>query len=313
MSTFKYLIRRLFYVIPVLMGVSLIIFMLFNIVAGDPTVVLLGKHATAQQMAELRHELGLDKNILLQYLDVLKSTFTFDFGRSWKSKQQIFEMIKGGAYASFTCTVPAFFITTAASIGIAMCSAFYHRSALDAFLIMLCIVMTSISGLAYILFGQWFLAYKLGWFEISGYEYGFPNFIPFVLLPIIIWIPLNLGPGVRFYRTIFLDEMNQDYVRTANAKGLSNTVLLFKHVLKNAMIPIIANISAEIPTLIMGALLIESFFSIPGLGGIAMQAIFDSDFPVIKAITIVSSVLCVVCNVFTDILYTWVDPRIRLK
>ena len=124
--------------------------------------------------------------------------------------------------------------------------------------------MMSISVLTYILFGQWFFAYKLGWFEISGYEHSFPHFIPYVILPIIIWMTISIGPDVRLYRAIILEEMHQDYVRTAKSKGLTNKILLFKHVLKNAMIPIITNFVIQIPSLILGAILIESFFSIPG-------------------------------------------------
>jgi peptide/nickel transport system permease protein len=153
----------------------------------------------------------------------------------------------------------------------------------------------------------------LGWFEIAGYEYGFPDFLPYIILPAIIWIVLSIGPDVRLYRTIMLDEVHQDYVRTARAKGLSSRMILFKHVLKNAMIPIITNLVIQVPSLILGALLIENFFGIPGLGNITLQAINNSDFPVIKAMTILSSVLYVIFNVITDILYTLVDPRVQLK
>jgi peptide/nickel transport system permease protein len=313
MNIYYYVARRLLYVIPIVLGVSLVIFVLFNLVAGDPTIVLLGKHATVQQMAELRHELGLDRPMLLQYLDIIKSAFTFDFGRSWATKQQIVQMIKGGAYASLTFSVPAFVLSSLAAIAISLAVAFFRGTLLDRALVVTCVIMMSISVLAYILFGQWTFAYKLGWFEIAGYEYGFPDFIPYIILPSIIWIVLSIGPDVRFYRTVMLDEMHQDYVRTAKAKGLSNRAILFKHVLKNAMIPIITNLVIQLPYLILGALLIESFFGIPGLGNITLQAINNSDFPVIKAMTILSAVMYIVFNVLTDVLYTFVDPRIKLK
>ena len=170
----------------------------------------------------------------------------------------------------------------------------------------------SISSLAYILFFQWFFAYELGWFEISGYEEGFPYFIPYVQLPIFIWIILSIGPDVRFFRTIMLDEVYQDYVRTARSKGLSEKMILFKHVLKNALVSIITYVVIQIPFLILGALLLESFFSIPGLGGMTLNAINSNDFPVLKAMTILSAVAYVVFNLVTDILYTIVDPRVRL-
>ena len=309
----KYIIRRLLYLIPVLLGVSLIIFVLFNLVAGDPTAVLLGKNATARQMAELREQLGLNKPLFDQYLDVVKSAFTFDFGRSWATKQEITHMIRQGAYPSMCLTIPAFVISTVLSLVIALVVAFYRGKGIDLFIRFLCIAGVSISALAYILFFQYFFAYKLGWFEISGFEYGFPDFVPYIALPAIIWILLSLGPDVRFFRTVILDEIYQDYVRTARAKGLSEISLLLKHVLRNAMIPIITYVVIQIPSLILGALLLENFFSIPGLGGITLNALNSSDFPVIKAMAILSSVLYMLMSLLTDILYTLADPRVKLS
>lgn len=313
MNIWAYIIRRLLYVIPVLLGVCLIIFVLFNMVSPDPTLIMLGKHASLSQMEELRRELGLDRPWFLQYFDVVKSAFTFEFGRSWSTKQEIIEMIKAGAIPSLTLSVPAFFLSTIISICISLFVAFFRGTMLDKSVVFLCVTMMSISSLAYILFGQWFFAFKLGLFEISGYEFGFPDFVPYVILPILIWVMLGLGPDVRFYRTIILDEIYQDYVRTARAKGLGEKVIMFKHVLKNAMIPIVTYVIIQIPFLILGALLLESFFSIPGLGGITLNAINSSDFPVVKAMTILISVAYILFSVLTDVIYTLVDPRVRLK
>lgn len=313
MHAYTYVIRRLLYVIPILMGVSLLIFLMFNIVAGDPAVMLLGKHATVKQIAELRHELGLDRHWLMQYLDILKSAFTFDFGRSWATKQQITPMIKSGASVSLTLVTPAFIVTSLLAISMALIAAFFRGKLLDRGLVVLSVVMMSISGLAYILFGQWLFAYKLGWFDIAGYEYGFPDFIPYTILPGIILVVLSIGSDVRFYRTVILDELYQDYVRTARAKGLPERLVLFKHVLKNALIPIITNLIMQLPSLLLGTLLVENFFSIPGLGSITLHAINNSDFPVIKAMAILSAVFYLIFNVATDILYTLVDPRIKLS
>jgi peptide/nickel transport system permease protein len=309
----KYIIRRLLYLIPVLLGVSFIIFVLFNLVSGDPTAVLLGKNATARQMAELREQLGLNKPLLDQYFDVVRSAFTFDFGYSWATKQEISQMIIQGAYPSMCLTIPAFIIATILSLLISLVVAFYRGKGIDVFVRVVCIAGQSISALAYILFFQYFFAYQLGWFEISGFEYGFPDFVPFIALPAIIFVLLSLGPDVRFFRTIILDEIYQDYVRTARAKGVSEVVVLLKHVLRNAMIPIITYVVIQIPTLILGALLLESFFSIPGLGGITLNALNSSDFPVIKAMAILSSVLYIILSLVTDILYTFADPRVKLK
>jgi peptide/nickel transport system permease protein len=313
MNTYHYVLRRLLYVVPILIGVSLLIFVLFNIVSGDPTAVLLGKYATPKQMAELKHELGLDKSMFLQYIDILKSVFTFDFGRSWKSKQLISNMISQGALNSLTVTIPTFILVNVIAVIISFGLAFVRGSFLDKAAVFGCVIMMSISALAYILFCQWMLAYKLGIFEICGYESGFPHFIPYIILPVIIGIFLELGHDVRYYRTVVLDEIHQEYVRTAKAKGLAIKIVLFKHVLKNAMIPIVTNTVLQVPNLIMGGILIESFFSIPGFGNIVMQAIYNSDFPVIKATTIVMSVLCILFNVIADVVYNFLDPRIRLK
>jgi peptide/nickel transport system permease protein len=282
-------------------------------VAGDPTAVLLGKHATAKQMVELRHELGLDRSLVSQYFDVVKSAFTFDFGRSWSTKQQISSMIKNGAIPSLTVSFPAFFIATILAISISLLVSYYRGRFIDKAVVFFCVTLMSVSSLVYILFGQWALAYHLGIFEISGYESGFPDFIPYVLLPVLIWVMLSIGPDVRFYRTVMLDEIYQDYVRTARAKGLGEKMILFKHVLKNAMIPIVTFVVIRIPFLILGALLIESFFSIPGLGGITLSAINNNDFPVIKAMTVLSAVAYILFSVITDVIYTLVDPRVRLK
>lgn len=309
----KYILRRLLYTIPVILGVSLIIFVLFNLVSGDPTALLLGKNATAKQMMELREQLGLNKPLWAQYLDVVKSAFTFDFGRSWQSKQEIIHMIRMGAYPSLVLSIPAFAISTILSILISLVVAYYRGRGIDLFIRVMCIAGMSISSLVYILVFQWYFAYSLGWFEISGFEEGFPQFLPYITLPAIIWIVLSLGPDVRFFRTVILDEIYQDYVRTARAKGLSETTILLKHVLRNAMIPIITYVVIQLPFLILGALLLESFFGIPGLGGLTLNALNSSDFPVVKAMAILSSVAYILFGLLTDILYTVADPRVKLK
>ena len=313
MNLWQYILRRVFYIIPTILGVAFIIFVIFNLVAPDPALIMLGKHASVQQINELRQELGLNKPMWAQYLDIVKSAFTFDFGRSWTTKQEILSMIKQGAIPSMTLSIPAFVLSTIISISISLVVSFYRGKWIDKSIVFVCVLLMSITSLAYILFGQWLFAYKLGWFEISGYESGFPDFVPYIILPVILWIILSIGPDVRFYRTVMLDEIYQDYVRTAKAKGLSERVVLFKHVLKNAMIPIITFVVIQIPFLILGALLLESFFSIPGLGGITLNGVYNSDFPVIKAMTILTAMAYIIFSVITDVLYTLVDPRVRLK
>ena len=313
MNLWAYVLRRLLYIIPVILGVCFIVFILFNVFSPDPALLLLGKHATASQIVELRRELGLDRPWFFQYLDIVKSAFTFDFGRSWSTKQDIFYMIKEGAVPSLTLSLPAFLVTLATSLSISLFVAFFRGKIIDKAAVFLCVSLMSISSLAYILFFQWFLGYKQGLFPIAGYESGFPDFLEYIILPLIIWLILSLGPDVRFYRTVILDEIYQDYVRTARAKGVSETIILFKHVLKNAMIPIITSVVIQLPFLILGALLLETFFSIPGLGSMTLEAINSSDFPVIKAMTILSALAYILFSVITDVLYTVVDPRVRLS
>jgi peptide/nickel transport system permease protein len=220
MNLYFYILRRLLYVIPVLLGVCFIIFIIFNVVAPDPAFILLGRHATVEQIATLHHELGLDKPFWSQYFDIVKSAFTFDFGYSWSSKQNIWELIKAGSGPSLSITVPVYVLTTILSIATALLVAFYRGKLIDKAVLIISIAMMSIPSLAYILFSQWFFAYKLGLFEISGYEAGFPNFISYIILPVLIYVVVSIGPDTRFYRAIILDEVYQDYVRTARAKGL---------------------------------------------------------------------------------------------
>jgi peptide/nickel transport system permease protein len=299
--------------IPVLLGVCLIVFVLFNLVAPDPAFILLGKHATQIQIDQLHHELGMDKPFLVQYLDIVKTAFTFDFGYSWSTKQSIIEMIKSGAGPSISVTGPLFVISNIIAISLALLVAFYRGKIVDKVVLLLSIVGLSIPSLAVVLFSQWFFAYYLGWFEISGYERGFPEFVPYVILPVFMYVFISFGSDTRFYRTVILDEVYQDYVRTARSKGLSETVIMFKHVLKNSMIPILTQIIIQIPFLFLGLLFAENFFSIPGLGSMIVNAINNSDFPVIRAMTIISAIGFMTFGLITDILYTMVDPRVRLK
>jgi peptide/nickel transport system permease protein len=313
MNNFAYFIRRLLYLIPVLLGVCLVIYILFNVVAGDPTPILLGKNATAQQMAELRETMGLNRAWYLQYFDIVKSAFTFDFGRSWSTKQQISNMIVSGAGPTLTLTIPAFVISTIFALLTAIIVAYFRGGKVDFFVRVACIVGMSIPSLSYILFMQKYMAYEWGLFEISGYEAGFPNFLPYIILPGIIWIILSVGPDVRFFRTIFLDELYQDYVRTARAKGVSEKVVLLKHVLRNALIPLITYVIIQLPFLILGALLLENFFSIPGIGSMIMNSLNNNDFPVLKALSIIMSVALILFTLLTDFLYTIADPRVKLN
>ncbi|MEK6706419.1 MAG: ABC transporter permease [Candidatus Poribacteria bacterium] len=310
---FEYIVRKLLQTIPTIFGVALIIFILFNLVGGDPTYQMLGKHANQKQIQELRHEYGFDQPKYIQFVQYLKQIVTFDFGRSYATKQPIGKMILRGIGPSLTLAIPAFLLTTFLSVIIGLFVSYFRGTFTDKSVVVACVFGMSLPMLAYILFGQYFLAYKLGWFPISGFEVTFPERFEYVMLPILIWVSVSVGYDVRFYRTAILEEVGQDYVRTARAKGLSEPRVFMKHVLKNSMVPILTNLVIEIPMLILGSFLLESFFGIPGLGSITIDAIHNSDFPIIKAMTTLQALLFIFGNLATDILYTVVDPRVRLK
>lgn len=310
---FVYILRKILSTIPTLFGVALIVFVLFNMVGGDPTYQMLGRHANARQISELRHEYGFDQPKIVQFGEYLKQIVTFDYGRSYATKQPISRMIADGIGPSLTLMIPAFLLTTILSITIGLFAAYFRGRWLDRLVVIFCVFGMSVPMLAYILFGQYFLAFKWGWFPISGFETEWPDRLEYILMPMLLFVVVSLGYNVRFYRTAIVEEVNQDYVRTARAKGLSELKIFFKHVLKNSMVPILTNVVIEIPFLILGAFLLESFFGIPGLGSITIDAVHNSDFPVIKAMTTINAMLFILGNLVTDILYTLVDPRVSLK
>ncbi len=311
MGTF--LVRRILGSIPIIFGVALVVFILFNIVGGDPALMMVGKHATAQQIADIRREYGLDQPLYVQFFHYLKDIITFDFGRSYATRQKISDMILNGIGPSLSLTLPAFFITTVISVILGLLVSYFRGGIIDRVAVILCVIGMSIPSLGYILFGQYYLAYELRMFPISGYDYSFPGRFEYLVLPMILWLLLSVGYDVRFYRTAMLEETTQDYVRTARAKGLSEPRVFFKHVLKNSMVPIVTNVVLEIPLLILGSFLFETFFGIPGLGSITIDALHNSDLPVIKSMAFVMSLLLIFGNIITDIVYALVDPRVKLK
>ncbi len=311
MATF--LVRRILGAIPIIFGVALVVFILFNVVGGDPALMMVGKHATAQQIADIRHEYGLDQPLIIQFFHYLKDIATFDFGRSYATRQKISDMIANGIGPSLSLTLPAFTLTTLVSVALGLLVSYFRGKVIDRVSVILCVIGMSIPSLGYILFGQYYLAYELRWFPISGYDYSFPGRFEYLFLPMILWLMLSIGYDVRFYRTAMLEETTQDYVRTARAKGLSEPKVFFKHVLKNSMVPIVTNVVLEIPLLILGSFLFETFFGIPGLGSITIDALHNSDFPVIKTMAFVTSLLLIFGNIVTDVVYALVDPRVKLK
>ncbi len=310
-----YIIRRLLYTIPIVFGVLLLTFILFNVVGGDVTDQIAGKAASQETRVEIRHEYGWDKPLFFswdsQFTNYLKKAVTFDFGRSWSDRERIIDKIKRGVGPSLSLTIPMFLGTVIISVSLALVVAFLRGTIIDVLVVVICVAGMSIPFLSFILFGQYFLAFKWGLFPVFFWpDLSTPQY---VALPVLIGIVAGLGGNLRFYRTVMLDEMQSDYVRTAFAKGLTPGRVLFKHVLKNAMIPIITQVVLAIPFLFLGSLLLERFFGIPGLGYLIIEAIAARDFQVINAMTYIGAILFVVFNLITDICYSLVDPRISLE
>ena len=322
-----YIVRRLLNAIPILIGVNLITFTLFFVVntPDDMARMQLGtKRVTPEAIEKWKADHGYDRPLLwnahasgmgraTQTIFFQKSLrlFAFDFGAA-EDGRDIAGEIRMRMAPSLALAVPVFLVGLAVNIAFAMLLAFFRATYLDFWGVTLCVAMMSISGLFYIIGGQ-FIASKL-WHlvPISGYAGGL-SAAKFIALPVVIGVIASFGPGARLYRTLFLEELSRDYVRTARAKGLAESAVMFRHVLKNAMIPILTGVVVVIPTLFLGSLISESFFGIPGLGSYTIDAIQAQDFAVVRAMVFLGSVLYIVGLLLTDLSYTLVDPRVRFQ
>jgi peptide/nickel transport system permease protein len=307
-----YVVRRVVYMIPVLLGVALLVFILFHGVGEDPVRVALGTHATAESIADLERKWGLDQPLPMQFVDFLGQIVTFDYGTSFETGAKLSEVFKHGAAVSLSLTVPPFVIGLLINVSLGLLVAYYRGSWLDRFATAFFVGAMSISYLVYIIAFQYVVGYQLGWVPISGYESGWAG-IEYLLLPWVIMVVVGMGEDIRMYRTVFLDETHADYVRTARAKGVGELRMLFRHVLKNAMIPIVTYSMVAIPFLILGAFLMERYFSLPGVGDLLINAINTGDFPVLKGLTMLMAIGYSGIVLLTDIVYAWVDPRISLS
>jgi peptide/nickel transport system permease protein len=309
-----YLLRRLWQMVPTMLGVILLVFVLFNWIGGDPAYVLAGKISNQEQIDNIRRQLGVDQPAWVQLWIFIKQVLTGDFGASWSTNERVGQILATRLGPSLTVLVPLLVIETLTTIGLALAVAYVRGSLTDRVVMILCTIGLSISILVYIIVFQYFFAYKLGWFPVQGWGDGFvENLFVYASLPILIGLVVSIAPDLRLYRTFFLDEINQDYVRTARAKGLSENRIMWIHVLRNASIPIITHLMAGLPALLLGSFLIERFFSIPGIGREVILAVERSDFPVIKAITVYVAFATVVTNLLADLMYKAVDPRVQLK
>jgi peptide/nickel transport system permease protein len=310
----SYLIRRLWQFIPTLAGVVLLVFFLFNWVGGDPAYLLAGKIPNAERIEEIRRSLGVDQPYGVQLLIFLKQIITADFGASWSTNERVSQIFATRLGPSLTVLIPLLFISTVLSMAAAMLVAYWRGSLTDRAIMIGCTVGQSVSILVYILLFQYVLAYQLGWFPVQGWGATVgENLVRYAALPVLVGVVVSLAPDIRLYRSFFLEEINQDYVRTARAKGLGEGRVMGLHVLRNAAIPIATNVLTQIPGLLAGAFLIERFFSIPGIGREVILAVERSDFPIIKAVTVYVAIATMVVNLAADVLYRALDPRVQLK
>lgn len=321
-----YIIRRLLYAIPILIGVNLLTFVLFFVVnrPDDMARMHLGqKRVTEQAIARWKQERGYDKPLLwnasVSGIDRLTDTiffqksarlFLFDFGNSDNGRAISYDITQR-MWPSLAIAVPTLIVGLLVEITLALFIVLFRATYIDVWSVVLCVIMMSISSLFYIIGGQYLVGKLLHLVPISGYDTGL-NALKFIALPVLIGVIGAIGAGTRWYRTIFLEEVGKDYVRTARAKGLSERLVLYKHVLKNALIPILTGVVVILPLLFTGSLITESFFGIPGLGSYTIDAINSQDFAIVRAMVFLGSLLYILGLLLTDLSYTLVDPRVRL-
>lgn len=323
----NYLIRRLAYAVPILLGVNLLTFALFFVVntPDDMARMQLGvKRITPEAITQWKAERGYDKPLFVNsaehglrgftetvFFQKSLKMFTLDFGRA-DDGRDIAREIRARMGPSLAVALPTFLLSLFLTVCLALLLVFFRATYLDFWGVVASVAMMSVSGLFYIIGGQWLVSKLWHLVPISGYDPGLDS-VRFLLLPVVVSVVAGMGGATRWYRTIFLEEIARDYVRTARAKGLSELAVLFRHVLHNAMIPILTGVVVVIPSLFMGSLLVESFFGIPGLGSYTIDAINAQDFAVVRAMVFIGSVLYVIGLILTDISYTLVDPRVRLE
>lgn len=320
----RYVARRLLYAIPTVGGVLVLTFVLFRLLPTDIAQRIAGEGASAQTVAELRWAYGLDRPLFFdvegarvhgigrlfdsQFFHHAADMLTFDFGRSWTTRRPVWDLLLRGIGPSLALTAPIFLGTLTLALALGLWSARLRGTWLDTAMVVGCVIGMNVPFLSFILVGQYVFAYRLGWFPVHGF-----GGVAHLVLPVSIGIVAGLGGQVRFYRTVMLDELGQDYVRTARAKGMSEARVLGAHVLPNALIPVVTRVVLALPFLVFGSLLLEEFFGIPGAGHLMFDAVSTRDYAVVGALTWLVALLFVVGNLLTDICYALIDPRVRLS
>lgn len=327
-----YVVRRLLYNIPVYLGIILVVMLALRV--NDPVTAYLGKNASQEQIELKRVSFGLDRPFVEQYGSFLWRLVTFNFEeRSWETEQPVGEIIGSAIPPTMMITIPQLVLTATLSICVGLISAFFRGRPADKVLVFLAVLGMSISYLVYIVMGQYFGAFwlneKLGGelFAIQGYdtrlsEPGFwatslptalHSWVTYCALPVLIGVIVAMGYDTRFYRAVMVEESTKDYISTAMAKGVGKRRIMFVHMLKNAMIPIITRVMITLPFIITGSILAEYYFNIPGMGATLLQAINAKDFPIVQTFTALFAALFIISNILTDVLYALVDPRVRLQ
>jgi len=307
----KYVLRRLWETIPTTVGILLLTFVLFNVVGGSPAVTVLGKNASPEAIAAFDHQWGYDRPLVFaadsQFVRFVKDVCTGDFGYSLEHQEPVRDVLLRGVGPSLSLTVPILLGGVALGLMLAMLAAAFRGRFLDRAVLVGSTVLMSVNYVVWVLAGQFFLAYKAGLFPVWGFESAV-----YLTLPVLIGVFSSLGTDVRFFRTAILDEIYRPYVLTVRAKGIPGWRILTRHVLRNALIPIVTYVSLSIPYLFTGSLLLESFFGIPGLGSVSINAIHSSDMAVVRTVVVLGALLYQFVNLATDLLYAFIDPRVRL-
>ncbi len=308
----RYIGKRFLQVIPTTFGILVLTFVLFNVVGGSPAETILGKNATAESIAAFNRLHGFDKPLLFaldsQFITFVSNLLKGELGYSVELKEPVTSVLLRGVGPSLSLTVPILVGGTLLALMLALLSAAWRGRWVDKSILLVSTVLMSVNYVVWVLAGQFFLAYKAGLFPIWGYESA-----AYLALPVLIGIVSSLGVDVRFFRTALLDEIYKPYILTARSRGRSAAYILVFHVLRNALIPIVTYVSLSIPYLFSGSLLLESFFGIPGLGSVAINAIHSSDMAVVRGVVVMSALVYQFVNLLTDLAYAALDPRVRLK
>ena len=325
-----YLLRRIGYGFITVLGVLLLLFVLFFAVTDPDDIArkAVGERARPEVYAQWKKNHGYDKPLFLNrafgayetgrytqtlLFDHYRSMLTFDFGRSDADDSPIARRLWEGAGPSLSLTVPLFAFGLLLGVAVSLFVAFFRETYIDRVVLVLCMLTMSVASLLYIIAGQYLVGMLLKWFPISGFDPDPAVMARFLALPVLVGVVAGFGADVRLYRTIFIEEITRDYVRTARAKGCGDARVMVRHVLRNALIPILTNVVMTIPFLFTGALLLESFFGIPGLGALTVEAIQGNDFSTLRTMVYLGALLFILGQILTDVSYAIADPRVRLS